>query len=194
MDLDFSKTFRKGQKRKGLTQETLATVVHVAKSTMNGYFKGHNTPLETAIDITNKLDDFETSMDFSSQILGLLKLFDGPRFKHDVLSLDAFTAKEDSEAVEAYTRDHVRWLLADDAMDKKKLVALKNFGEEDLDSILMHLGRLDKICQRTGITPMQMFHERMPYYVKQGYMDTDNLDDGQRHEFYQERRQHNNGI
>ncbi|WP_282803653.1 helix-turn-helix domain-containing protein [Secundilactobacillus kimchicus] len=183
--MNFSKTFRKGARKKGIEQTWLATKIHVAKSTLNGYFNGENTPLDNAVKITKEFDDFETSMSFANQVLGLFKLFTGPRFKHDVLSIDAFTAKEDSEADEAYARDHIRWLLADEDLSHEKKKALENFGAEDLDNILMHLERLDKICERTGITPMAMFARRMPYYVKQGYMTVEDLTDNQRHNYCQ---------
>lgn len=173
--MDISKILKDGLIKSHKTQKEIGTVNHLSKSSVSNYINGGHVPADVAIDIANTLDDYDTSNAIAYEWFSILKTFDGDRFEKDALTMDAFTDFESKQASDIYSQKSIRKLIADNRVDKAEQANVDRFINEELDNVLMRMGRLVALCKLRNETLMSVFKHRMKYYVKQHYMSRDNL-------------------
>lgn len=173
--MGISKILKEGLKRTNKSQKEIAVANHFSKSAVSNYFNKGHVPTNVTIDIAKSLDDYDTSNAIANEWFDILKTFDGDRFEKDALSLDAFTDFENKQSHDVYEKDSIRKLIADNRIDKDEEARVDHFIDEELDNVIMRMGRLVALCKLRDETLMTVFKHRMKYYVKQHYMSKDNL-------------------
>lgn len=178
--MKISTILKDGLKRTNKSQKEIGAVNHFSKSAVSNYFNKGHVPTDVAIDIAKQLDDYDTSNAVASEWFDILKTFDGDRFEKDALSMDAFTDFENKQSHDAYVNDSIRKLIADNRVDEDEEASIDNFIDEELDNVIMRMGRLVALCKLRHETLMTVFRNRMEYYVDEHYMSKENLSKSQR--------------
>lgn len=171
--MDISVALHKAEKKLGITPKTIQvdTKNKYSKSTVYNWFGGSNIKATDAVEVSKAICDFATANDLASQFFGIFRLLDGDKFREDSISVEAFAEFEEQEKLEAFSKYHVRKLLASNSLSREEQKDLYDSACELLDSLLMNYKLLVLICEEQHIDLWDVYKERRKYYINAGYVE-----------------------
>ncbi|KRM79444.1 hypothetical protein FC84_GL001623 [Lapidilactobacillus dextrinicus DSM 20335] len=171
--MDISKALHRVEKRLNVTPKVVQTDTHnkYSKSTIYNWWGGSNIKANDAVEVSKAIKDFATANDLASQFFGIFRMLDGDKFKEDALSVEAFAEFEEQEKVDAFSKYHVRKLLASSDLTHAEQKDLYDSACELLDSLLMNYKLLVLICEEQHIDLWDVYKERRKYYINAGYVE-----------------------
>lgn len=173
--MDVSTTLHRVEKKLGVTPKAIQSDLKgkASKSTVYNWFGGSNMKAGDAVEVSKVIHDFATANDLAAQFFGIFRMLDGDKFKEDALSVEAFAEFEEQEKLEAFSKFHVRKLLASNNLNRAEQKDLYDSACELLDSLLMNYKLLVLICEEQHIDLWDVYKERRKYYINAGYVEAE---------------------
>lgn len=164
------KGLREAAERKGITQVRLARGTMRAKTTINGYFRGEPTPVDSIQDMTDLINDSTLSQHVAHLLFKMIPPMQSDVYQDSPHALDMIESFESEERQVRKNKAMMALTKNNQSLTEMDKEAIVDYAMNYLDEVFIETRVIGSILERINLSLMDAVTQRTPYWKKQNYL------------------------
>lgn len=170
MSLNLSHELQEATKRRNLMQKEIARETYLARSTINGYFKGSPVPMDKASEIANFVDDSLLALEVTHKAFGTFPAMQSDVYQEAPIPLSVIQAIELQERKEAEQAALVALSKEKDKRTEEDNEVIVEYAMNFLDEVFIETRFITAVFEEMDRSIMSAIDERKRHWKERRYL------------------------